>query len=261
MKKVILFDLDDTLLWDKRSVEEALQNTCSDVFPENAEKLLQAILDTAPGVYSTYPFYDFTQKIGINPFEGLWGTFPDETFDFPVMGELIGDYQFQAWHQAFQRLGIHDEAIAQKAVKTFKSYRLASPYLYDETLEVLEEVSSKYRLGLLTNGAPSLQETKLELTPELSPYFEHIVISGEVGIGKPDQTPFQELLSRFEVGLEDAIMVGDNLKTDILGAASLGMESIWINHHGLEIPESPKPTYTVARLSGVLDIFDKLNRL
>ncbi|MDO1831537.1 hypothetical protein Q2337_27090, partial [Escherichia coli] len=117
MKKVLLFDLDDTLLWDKQSVDKALLKTCVELYTENPEALLASVRKTAPALYSTYPFYEFTQKIGINPFEGLWGTFHDETFSFPVMHEFIGDYQFKTWNTSLNSVGIFDEQMAHEAVE------------------------------------------------------------------------------------------------------------------------------------------------
>ena len=78
------------------------------------------------------------------------------------------------------------------------------------------ELKGKYKLLLLTNGSPDLQNTKLEITPELVPYFDQIVISGAFGKGKPDPSIFEHALSLLEIDKEEALMVGDNLMTDII---------------------------------------------
>src|SRR5699024_10791484 len=92
-------------------------------------------------------------------------------------------------------------------------------YLYEETLDVLDELKNDYKLLLLTNGSPDLQRTKLKLSPELVPYFEHIVISGDFGSAKPDPAIFKHALHLLYVEADEVLMVGYNLFTDILDAS------------------------------------------
>lgn len=53
-------------------------------------------------------------------------------------------------------------------------------------------------------------------------------------------------------------MIGDNLTTDILGANRVGMQNIWINHHGQEVADI-HPTYQVTTLKDILPIINKLS--
>ena len=79
--KAIIFDLDDTLLWDKKSVEMAFEKTCEHAAQYmilDPAELEEAVRLEARKLYETYDTYEFTQMIGINPFEGLWGTLDDE---------------------------------------------------------------------------------------------------------------------------------------------------------------------------------------
>ena len=85
MIKAIFFDLDDTYLWDQKSVKEAFSATClkaAEKFNIDSEDLKSAVREEARKLYSGYETYPFTQMIGINPFEGFWGNFLDETEDF-----------------------------------------------------------------------------------------------------------------------------------------------------------------------------------
>lgn len=254
MKKALLFDLDDTLLWDQRSVELALRQTCTELAPLFADKLYLAIREEAPQIYKTYPFYDFTQKIGINPFEGLWGSFADEQYDFPVMGDQIRNYQVEAWTKALSHIPDAEIGLANQLAERFIHNRKGSALLYEETLEVLSHLSSKFPLALITNGAPSLQNLKLEMTPELRPFFQHVIISGDVGIGKPDAGPFQVALERLKCKPDEVLMIGDNVMTDILGASRLGIDTVWINHHDAQAPRDIKPTHTIPKLKDLLSI-------
>lgn len=254
MKKALIFDLDDTLLWDAKSVETALHLTCEAVGKDHSEALYNAIREEAPKLYKSYSFYAFTQQIGINPFEGLWGTFDDGTFDFPAMEQEIAEYQEKAWQNALFKIGLTDEQLALTLSCQFRTIRKNHPFVYEETFDVLKEVAKDYKIGLLTNGAPSLQNTKLGLTPELATYVDAIVISGEVGVGKPDTAPFIEILKKLDCTPAQAMMIGDNLQTDIRGANALKIDSVWINHHGTVAPGDVHPTYTIHRLSELLNI-------
>ncbi len=257
MIKTIFFDLDDTLLWDKKSIKTAFQETCKTVASLDPERFEEAVRQEATKLYQSYPTYPFTQMIGINPFEGLWGTFDDSGVEFQQMHQLINKYQVDAWTNGLKACGIDDKVLGKQLAQQFVVERKKHPFVYSETFAVLDQLKDKYQLVLITNGSPSLQRTKLTLTPEIAPYFTHIIISGEVGVGKPDLQIFEFALTTAAVVPQEAIMVGDNLMTDILGANRTGIPNIWINHHQ-QTPETVQPTHEVARLAEILPIIEKL---
>lgn len=257
MVKALFFDLDDTLLWDKKSIQTAFEVTCQTVKQLDSEVLEQAVRAEATKLYQSYPTYAFTQMIGINPFEGLWGTFNDLGEDFEQMYDIMPDYQISAWTNGLEACGIIDPMLGETLAKQFVNERKKHPYTYPETFDVLDQLKGNYQLLLLTNGAPSLQNTKLKITPEIAQYFDHIVISGDFGRGKPDPTIFEFALEKARTKTENVIMIGDNLMTDILGANNTGIKNIWINHHG-QTAEQVKPTYEVKRLKDILPIIKTL---
>jgi putative hydrolase of the HAD superfamily len=256
MIKAIFFDLDDTLLWDQKSVKEAFFTTCrlaEERFGINASQLEEAVRQTARNLYSSYETYEFTQMIGINPFEGLWGDFLDEQEDLKKLKNIVPSYRREAWALGLKKLGIDDPDLAAELGERFPQERKKAPFVYEETFEVLDKLKDNYQLILITNGSPNLQHTKLALTPELIPYFDHIVISGDFGKGKPDSSIFEYALSRLSLQKEDVIMVGDNLMTDILGANRVGIKSVWINRHQKDRNEVI-PTYEIQHLEELFTI-------
>ncbi len=74
-----------------------------------------------------------------------------------------------------------------------------------------------------------------------------------VVLGKPGPFLFEEALAQLGVRPTEAVMVGDNLGTDILGARSLGMASVWVNRWGA-LPGDPdlRPDLEVSRVDEVL---------
>ncbi len=260
MPKTLFFDLDDTLLWDKKSIDTALQKTADDAaekYGVESEQLIAEVRKVAPELYSRLTSYEFTKKIGINPFEGLWGEFGDVVHHgFRTMGEEVPAYQKVVWETALQNLGVNEEG--GRLREKFIEHRKTSPFLYEETMDVLNELKQLgHRLVMVTNGAPSLQLEKLRITPEIVPYFEYIVISGNVGEGKPAKAVFDHALRLAEENKENVIMIGDNLKTDILGANRSGIESIWIRHDLSVSPQQDidgQPAHTVSRLKEIFSV-------
>ncbi|BAU28557.1 putative hydrolase of the HAD superfamily [Aneurinibacillus soli] len=260
MIKAIIFDLDDTLLWDQKSVKEAFVATCNaakkkyDIDPEILE---EAVRKEARELYSSYETYSFTQMIGINPFEGLWGNFLDDDDNFKKLKAVVPAYRKEAWTRGLKAAGIDDPEFGYELAERFPVERRKNPFVYEETFNVLNELKGKYQLLLLTNGSPDLQNTKLEITPELVPYFDHIVISGAFGRGKPDPSIFEHALTLMSLQKDEVIMVGDNLMTDILGASRAGINSVWINRHDKERNEVI-PDYEIKHLEELYSILDTL---
>ena len=261
MLKAIMFDLDDTLLWDHKSVAEAFRATCqkaNEKYDIDPGQLEERVRYHAENLYPEYDTYEFVKNIGIGTFEAMWGDFQDEGEDFQRLREAVPGFRKLAWSRGLNDMDIEDEALAETLAVTFPEERKKHVYLYDETVKVLETLHKDYELLMLTNGSPDLQHTKLSLSPELAPYFRHIVISGDFGSGKPNPAIFNYALSLLDVNKQDVIMVGDNPMTDILGASKVGIDSIWINHGTRELTDIT-PTYEIDRLREIFPIIKSLS--
>ncbi|WP_342574285.1 HAD family hydrolase [Paenibacillus sp. FSL M8-0142] len=249
----VLFDLDDTLLWDERSVEEAFEVTAeagAAAAGVDAKELLNAVREEARSLYASYDTFAFTQMIGINPFEGLWANFTAGSQpEFRKLQELAPMYRKESWRRGLARVGVENESLAETLAERFASERRSRPYVYEETFDVLKELQGKVQLLLLTNGSPDLQQEKLDGVPELIPYFDHIVISGDFGKGKPDVSIFQHALELLGAKPGEAVMVGDKLTTDIKGGNAAGLHTVWINR--VDRPKDPAivPEFEIKHLS------------
>lgn len=256
----VLFDLDDTLLWDDRSIEEAFRSTCEAAGDAiDPEELEVAVRREARGLYESYETFPFTQMIGINPFEALWGNFTaGEQPEFRQMEQLAPVYRKESWRRGLAALGVEDEALAETLAAKFGAERRNRPYIYDETIEVLEQLRGNVKLLLLTNGCPALQQEKLDGVPELVPFFDQIVISGSFGKGKPDKTIFLHALELLDVSPDQAIMVGDKLTTDIRGGLAAGLTTVWINRNGKPADPEIQPDYEIQHLGEILPLIQSL---
>lgn len=256
--KAVLFDLDDTLLWDDRSVQEAFEATCAEAAKHaavNPEELEASVRKEARSLYESFETFAFTKMIGINPFEGLWANFTQgENENFRKLEKLAPGYRTESWTRGLAALGIEDRELGYKLGELFPAERRRRPYVYDETFRVLDALKGSYQLLLLTNGSPDLQKEKLAGVPNIAAYFDHIVISGDFGVGKPATSIFNHAMGLLGIEAEEGIMIGDKLTTDILGSGSVGMRNIWINHHGLQSGDEIVPVYEVSRLHDILPI-------
>jgi FMN phosphatase YigB (HAD superfamily) len=82
-------------------------------------------------------------------------------------------------------------------------------------------------LGLVTNGPVGLQQGKIDEVG-IGRLFATIVISEQVGVHKPDPRVFQRALDQLACTGAEAWFVGDHPRNDVLGAAGVGMQPIWL---------------------------------
>ena len=90
-------------------------------------------------------------------------------------------------------------------------------------LEVLDYLSARYKLSVITNGFEEIQHVKMTSSNILK-YFDHVITSQKAGHRKPSPEIFECALRYNDIKCHQAIMIGDNLVADVGGAraASIG---------------------------------------
>lgn len=256
--KAIIFDLDNTLLWDERSIQEAFEATCESATTSvnvNPSELEREVRASSERLFREMACYDYAKMIEVTHLEALWGRFDAKEYPtFLELAQLAPEFQTNAWTQGLLELGINYPELGETLALRFAKERRERPLVYEATFEVLQILRPKYQLLLLTNGAPDLQQEKVDSIQGLADYFDHILISGVFGRGKPDPSIFEHALQLLDVTAEEALMVGDNLDTDIKGAAAVGIRSVWINHHQRTAPPHNLPSHEIAALQDLLAI-------
>jgi putative hydrolase of the HAD superfamily len=99
------------------------------------------------------------------------------------------------------------------------------------TLEVLDAIKKKYRLGAISNSDGHMAE-RLAACGFVG-YFEQIIDSGKVGHEKPSAEIFQAALTAMCVNAEQALYVGDIYSVDYLGAQKVGMHAVLMDVAGV----------------------------
>ena len=108
-----------------------------------------------------------------------------------------------------------------------------------------------YRLALVSNHVALPQLGKVSALG-IESHFPVIVTSEEAGVEKPHGRIFALALERLKIEAEEAIFVGDDAKTDIVGASNVGMTTIQTLEYAGE--SSSAADHVVNRLDDVLRI-------
>jgi 8-oxo-dGTP diphosphatase/putative hydrolase of the HAD superfamily len=128
--------------------------------------------------------------------------------------------------------------------------------LYADTFEVLDELSKKYKIGVIANQSLGTAE-RLEQKGILK-FIDLVIASAEEGISKPDKRIFEIALSRAECNAENAVMIGDRIDNDIVPAKQIGMKTIWIKQgfgkYWNVAREEEKADYEVDNLISILSL-------
>ncbi len=112
-----------------------------------------------------------------------------------------------------------------------------------------------YKLAILTNGSRRNQRAKLQ-NSRLTEKFpnEHIFVSGEIGVQKPDEQAFHKVLHALHLKPSECLMVGDNPEHDMQGAMVVGISTCWISGNRSYPKEIISPTYTITTVHDLLEL-------
>lgn len=140
------------------------------------------------------------------------------------------------------RHGLDDPEAADEARRWFSEHRFLGLALFPEAVRLLGVArgvptrgSGARRVGLITNGPADIQRAKIDLL-ELWGHVDFAIISGELGVEKPDPAIFREALRLGEAEAGEAVYVGDSPHLDVAGARSVGIRAVWVNPGGLPWP-------------------------
>ena len=139
----------------------------------------------------------------------------------------------------------------------FRCYSTKYIKLYDGVTDLLDTLKSKgKKIYLLSNAQRKFTENELNMFG-IIPYFDGIIISSDEECSKPDPHYYGILFDRYGLKKSDSIMIGNDFRSDIGGAADFGIDSLYI-HQSIspDIDGELRSTYTV--MDG--DVF-KIKRL
>jgi putative hydrolase of the HAD superfamily len=198
----VFFDLDRTL-WD---------------FETNSKFALQQLFDQHQ-LHNDIDHFIHFHKVYTRINAELWQLYGNGK----LSKEELRTARFQ---KTLQHFNIHNAELVEALSE---GYIQCSPFqtaLFPGAIETLEALKNEnYRLHIITNGFKEVQHIKLE-NSGLHAYFDAIICSEEVGVNKPNRKIFQHAQALTSCKSQHAIMVGDDMKTDVVGALNAGWSAI-----------------------------------
>lgn len=139
------------------------------------------------------------------------------------------EMRFKRLKRTFDSMGIQiSDVLVATLDREYIEYHPAVPSLMPYADEVLAYLLPKYKLHIITNGFWEIQEKKLRGSG-IYQYFDQIINSEMAGVQKPHPHIFQLALQSANVIPENALMIGDSLEVDVMGAKAVGMHALHIN--------------------------------
>jgi len=214
--KHIFFDLDRTL-WDFETNSHSTLEELFSVFNLKGKGIPNA--DEFICIYKAHN-------------EKLWRLYR--------VGKISQKYlRRERFQRALSDFRIQDSVLAEQIGEQYISICPKKNQLFPYSIEVLDYLSKKYKLHIITNGFHKVQHVKLKHA-NLTKYFDAIITSEKVGVMKPNPKIFEFALETANAKSSESVYVGDDLKVDILGCQNCRIDGIYFN------PNSEKHTEKVA---------------
>lgn len=227
MIKTVFLDLDDTLLDFHRSEAVAIAETLSGFGIEPTEAVKKRYSEINRGVWEQLELGNMTrEEILVRRFELL-----------------------------FEELGVNVDGM--EARRRYE-WNLGGSYFYMAGAEkLLDEISKKYDLYLMSNGTATVQDRRIAASG-ITKYFKGIFISEKVGYNKPSREFFDRCFAKIpSFKKEESIIVGDSLSSDIQGGINAGILTCHYNSRD-EKKDGITPNYTINTLEELPLLLAKL---
>jgi len=116
-------------------------------------------------------------------------------------------------------------------------------------VQVLEQLHSEYRLGIVSNFAIPECVQKLLKKFGLERFFDVVVVSGAINKRKPSPEIFTKALASLGVEASETVFVGDTLDVDVLGAKNAGMKTVFVERRAQKGMGRARPDWTIKSLN------------
>ena len=224
----LLFDADGTLYDFEKAQEFAL----SSLFNE---------LGLGASSTTLHTYNDVNQS--------LWKMFETGLITLPEL-------KIERFKRFFTIMGLQTDPF--EASLRYLEFLGKSDHIYQWTVPLLTSLRSKgYRISLITNGIASVQRGRLAATHTIHLY-DHIYISEELGIQKPDPEFFSHVFPD-ESEKKRALIIGDSLSSDIAGGNAANIDTCWFNP-SKETPRMAIPTYEINSMDELPTLLARLNQ-
>ena len=126
----------------------------------------------------------------------------------------------------FAKEGLHFDP--SEANRLYVHYLASNGHYISGAEDVLKRLSHDYTLEVITNGIASVQRGRLDALGA-SKYFDHIIISEEIGCQKPSAAFFEKTLEIIHAAKNECLIIGDSLTSDIKGGIESGIDTCYLH--------------------------------
>lgn len=165
-----------------------------------------------------------------------------------VHDELAGIDLDTIRRESFKRVLLEinrrDDALGVHLYDTYFRHRSAGRTLYGDVLPTLEWLSERYEIGIISNGNSYPSDLGIEGLVDFAVFSQD-----HGGIEKPDARIFQTALQKSGYTADELVHVGDSIKSDVEGAAMVGIKSVWLNRTLETPPPTLKPNREIVSLN------------
>ncbi len=226
--KHLFFDLDHTL-WD---------------FDNNTAEAIEEIYTIFN--ISQWSFFTFNDFINVfNEVNNiLWDKFNHGKIDRMELRQ-------HRFPMILTRLGVDERVIPTGIGEKYLELSPKKSKVLPFTHEILEYLKPNYQLHIISNGFDDVQHSKLEAA-KIHHYFDKIVTSDSSNFRKPQKEIFEFAMEVAGATRANAIMIGDNVDTDITGAQNAKMDHIFFNPN--KITHTLNVTHEIESLQQIMNI-------
>ena len=124
-----------------------------------------------------------------------------------------------------------DQAVKQIRETYCNAFFSHPPLPHPNSVEVLEAIQNMdLKLGMISNTGmtPGYAFREFLRQHNMLNYFDTLTFSDEVAVSKPSKKIFDSTLHELNVSPQEAVHIGDHPVTDVNGAKSAGLHTIWI---------------------------------
>lgn len=180
---------------------------------------------------------------------------------------------FAAMSDEFDRCGrgkVFDHALErfghsptpERIARLVQLYREHHPiiHLFDGVARTLAELRASYKLGVVTDGRPAMQQRKVNALG-LSQHVDVIVYCWECDAPKPSPGGFLKSLAKLRSEPKDAVVVGDDVIADLGAASALQCPFIRVKTGRLRHVNTPDAPVKVIEIDSLHELPDALQLL
>ncbi len=223
--KAVIFDLDNTLVDFVRFKQNAIRSA------------IEAMIDAGLNVE------------------------PEQAYRriFEIYEEKGWEYQNVFDDFLMEVLGYKDYKILASGIVAYRRAKEGTLTLYPKVSYTLIELMKMGVKLAVVSDAPALQAWTRLVQMNLHHIFEVVITHDDTGERKPSPRPFRKALSMLRVEPHEAIMVGDWVEKDIVGAKKLGMITVFARYGDVFGTSNSGADYEINSIDELIGIVRELS--